>query len=179
MNSVEPGLVLELHVTASRDALAALDGGELDAAIVLRHDSPRRSGEVLLREVFAWMAMPDFVDQPGEMLRLATQADSCEVRGMAVAALDLAGIPWTEVFIGGGIAAIGAAVSAGLAVAALGRRIAPAGTIDVGPRFDLPPLPMRDVVMYATVSDCQSRASLRTLAAIMRSTGPSFSAPDR
>eukprot|EP01035_Chromulina_nebulosa_P015202 gene15202-20144_t len=57
---------------------------------------------------------------------------------MAITALDAAGIPWQEVFVGGGIATIGAAISAGLAIAALVPRVAPAGCIDLGPRLGLP-----------------------------------------
>ncbi len=165
MNASDPGLLLEMRVDASRDVLAALDAGELDAAIVLRHDSKRRGGEALFTDAFGWMAAPDFVHRPGEPLRLATQSDSCSVRAMALAALDKAGISWTEVFIGGGIATIGAAVSAGLAVAALARRVAPPGTVDVGPRLGVPSLPSRDVMLYATAFDPPARRALRLLAA--------------
>ena len=89
---------------------------------------------------------------------------------MAIAALDASAIPWTEVFVGGGVAAIGAAISAGLAVAALGRRVAPPGTVDVGQRFGLPKLPARDVMLHARLSDPQARRSLNTLCAAIRST---------
>jgi len=129
---------MELHIDASRAVLEAFDAGALDAAIVLGHDAHRRDGDRLLEEPFGWMAAPDFHRQPGEPLRLATQAEPCSVRTMAIGVLDAAGVPWTEVFVGGGIAAIGAAVSAGLAVAALARRVAPSGTIDVGRRLGLP-----------------------------------------
>ncbi|UPK32572.1 hypothetical protein IVB18_30455 [Bradyrhizobium sp. 186] len=91
---------------------------------------------------------------------------------MAVDALNKAGIAWTEVFVGGGVATIGAAISAGLAVAALGRRVAPAGTIDVGTQLGLPPLPSRDVVMHTSPLDQQTKHSLRTLAAAIRATRP-------
>src|SRR5215813_2058325 len=37
MNASDPGLTIEMHVDASRDVLAALDAGALDAGIVLRH----------------------------------------------------------------------------------------------------------------------------------------------
>ena len=87
--------------------------GALDAAIVLRNDNWRRDGEVIIEEKFGWMGVPDFEYRPGEKLRLATQTEPCSVRGMALAALDTAGIPWTEVFIGGGVTTIGAAISAG------------------------------------------------------------------
>src|ERR1700744_347219 len=134
VNSIDPSLVVELHIDASRDVLKAFDEGALDAAIVLRHDAKRRDGEVLFSENFGWMAAPDFSHRPGEALRLATQAEPCSVRAMAVGALDAAGIAWTEVFVGGGLATIGAAVSAGVAIAALARRVAPPDTIDLGSR---------------------------------------------
>src|ERR1700677_1809646 len=172
INGNDPGLVIELHIDASRAVLEAFDGGTLDAAIVLGPDAHRRDGETLFVEPFGWMAAPDFHRQPGEPLRLATQAEPCSVRAMAVGVLDAADIPWTEVFVGGGVAAIGAAVSAGLAVAALARRVAPSGTIDVGRRLGLPPLPSRDVMLYARPSDARTRGTLRTLGAAFASTAP-------
>jgi hypothetical protein len=119
------------------------------------------------------MAAPDFVHHAGEPLRLAAQAAPCSVRSMAIDALNAAGIAWTEVFVGGGVATTGAAVSAGLAVAALGRRVAPLGTIDAGARFDLPLLPTRDVVLHANARDRQAKNSLKVLAATIRATATS------
>jgi DNA-binding transcriptional LysR family regulator len=169
-SAAEPGLVLEMRVSTSREVIEEFDRGVIDAAIVLRHDNRRKGGEIVLEEQFAWMAAPDFDHHGGEPLRLAAQAAPCSVRSMALDALNAAGLPWTEVFVGGGIATTGAAVAAGLAVAALGRRVAPPGTIDVGPRFGLPPLPTRDVVLHANARDRQARNSLKTLAAAIRAT---------
>ena len=168
MLAAEPDLTLEVRIATSREALAELDDGRVDAAVVLGHDSRRLDGEVILEEAFGWMAMPDFEHRPGEPLRLATQADHCSVRGMAIDMLDAAGIGWTEVFVGGGIATIGAAVSAGLAIAALGRRVAPAGAVDRGPELGLPPLPSRPVVLHAGLSDDRAKRALRSLAAAIR-----------
>ena len=165
MNTTDPGLVIQLHVDTSRSVLSAFDDGKLDAAIVLRHDAKRRDGDVLFKEAFGWMAAPDFHHRPGEPLRLATQAAPCSVRAMAVEVLDAAGIAWTEAFVGGGLSTIGAALSAGLAVAALARRVAPADTVDLGPRLGLPPLPSRDVVLHSRLSDARTRQALRTLGA--------------
>jgi DNA-binding transcriptional LysR family regulator len=180
MNSAEPKSVVELRVSDSRDVLDDFDRGLLDAAIVLQHDDRRLDrgrnhssvpdGEIILEEKFGWMAAPDFEHRAGEKLRLAAQAEPCSVRSMAIKALDQAGIPWTEVFVGGGIATIGAAVSAGLAVAALGRRVAPLGTIDVGPQLELPPLPSRNVMLHSRLTDPQPRRTLMTLCAAIRST---------
>lgn len=170
VGNAEPGLILELRIATSREVLADFEQGGIDAAIVLRHDNRRRDGETILREAFAWMAAPDFTHRRGEPLRVATQAAPCSVRSMAVEALRAARIAWTEVFVGGGITTIGAAVSAGLAVAALGRRVAPTDTIDVGARFGLPPLPSRDVVLHSNLSDRPSRDTLKLLAATIRAT---------
>jgi DNA-binding transcriptional LysR family regulator len=170
MNATDPGLVIGLHIDASRSVLEAFDAGELDAAIALRHDTKRRDGEVLFEEQFGWMGAPDFNRTAGEPLRLATQAEPCSVRAMAVGALDAAGIAWTEVFVGGGVATIGAAISAGLAVAALARRVAPSDTIDLGPRLGLPALPSREVILYSKPSDARARRALRTLGAAFAAT---------
>lgn len=171
LGSVEPNLVLEVRVANSAELLTAFDAGALDAAVVLGRDTRRQDGTLLLQESFGWMAAPDFRPRAGERLRLATQAEPCSVRSMALAALDGAGIAWTEVFVGGGVATIGAAVSAGLAVAALGRRVAPAGTVDIGPELGLPALPQREVVLHAAATDPQARTALRALGAAIHSTG--------
>jgi DNA-binding transcriptional LysR family regulator len=170
MSNAEPSVVLEMRISTSREVLDELEHGVIDAAIVLSHDNRRRDGETILEETFGWMAAPDFEHHPGEPLRLATQAEPCSVRSMAIDALSAAGIAWTEVFVGGGIATTGAAVSAGLAVAALGRRVAPPGTIDVGARLGLPSLPSRDVVLHANVTDKPTKSALKTLAATIRAT---------
>ncbi|NVO15809.1 MAG: LysR family transcriptional regulator [Rhodoplanes sp.] len=170
LGETAPGVVLEMRVDSSLDLLAELDRGALDAAVVLQHDDGRRGGELLLTDSFGWIGAPDFVRRDGEPLRLAAQAEPCSVRIMAIKALAAAGIPWTEVFVGGGVATIGAAVAAGLAVAALARRVAPPGTIDLGPALGLPPLPRRDVVLHAAVTDRAGRDALRGLAAAFRAT---------
>lgn len=166
----EPSLLLEMHVGSSRDLLESFDAGALDAVVVIGHDGGRRGGEVLLSEAFGWMAARDFAHRPGDPLPLAAHSQSCAMRGMGIAALDAAKIPWTEVFVGGGVGTIAAAVSAGLAIAVLGRRVAPPGSVDVGPELGLPALPSRDLVLYASLADPAARQSLRTIAAAIRST---------
>jgi DNA-binding transcriptional LysR family regulator len=165
-----PGLVMEMRVASSQQIFDEFDGGAIDAAVVLRRDNWRRPGEVILKEEFGWIGAPDFEYPAGGKLRLATQAEPCSVRSMAVSALDAAGIPWTEVFVGGGVATVGAAVTAGLGVAALGRRVAPPGTTDIGPKLGLPRLPSRDVMLYSNAGDQQARGFLRGLTTAIRST---------
>jgi hypothetical protein len=65
--------------------------------------------------------------------------------------------------------AIGAAVSAGLAVAPMAFTVAPVGTLDVGDQYGLPRLPDSDVILHSTVTDPVSREALKILAAAFRS----------
>lgn len=168
VNETDPSLVIELRIETSRALLSAYDAGDLDAAIVLRVDRRRGDGEVPMEESFGWMGVPDFRHAPGEPLRLAAQSAPCTVRSAAIEALDRAGIPWTEAFVGGGVATIGAAISAGLAVGALVRRVAPAGTIDLGPRLGLPTLQDAETMLHSNPTDAGARGALRTLGAAFR-----------
>ncbi|AZD35038.1 Transcriptional regulator, LysR family [Pseudomonas chlororaphis subsp. aurantiaca] len=167
----DPLLIIEVRIASSRDLTAAFDREELDAVIV-RNEGARQDGEVLVVERFGWFAAPAWQQAPGTPLRLATMAAPCGVRHIAVRVLDDAGIPWTEVFIGGGVMAVCAAVSAGLGVAALAHRVAPAGAIEVGERLGLPLLPVSEIVLLARPTDARSEETLRALSAAFRGTLP-------
>ena len=121
-------------------------------------------------EPFAWMAAPAYAERAVPPLRLATQSAPCSVRAMAVKALDDAGIAWTETFIGGGVATLGAAIAAGLGVAALSRRVAPQGTVDVGPRLGLPALPAPQLAVFSRVAEGRAKTAIRSLTAAFRAT---------
>ncbi|PWY51626.1 MULTISPECIES: LysR family transcriptional regulator [Pseudomonas] len=167
----DPLLIIEVRIASSRDLTAAFDREELDAVIV-RNEGARQDGEVLVVERFGWFAAPAWQQVPGTPLRLATMAAPCGVRHIAVRVLDDAGIPWTEVFIGGGVMAVCAAVSAGLGVAALAHRVAPAGAAEVGERLGLPLLPVSEIVLLARPTDARSEETLRALSAAFRGTLP-------
>ncbi|CAI8812206.1 LysR family transcriptional regulator [Pseudomonas chlororaphis] len=167
----DPLLIIEVRIASSRDLTTAFDREELDAVIV-RNEGARQDGEVLVVERFGWFAAPAWQQAPGTPLRLATMAAPCGVRHIAVRVLDDAGIPWTEVFIGGGVMAVCAAVSAGLGVAALAHRVAPAGAVEVGERLGLPLLPVSEIVLLARPTDARSEETLRALSAAFRGTLP-------
>ena len=169
MNEHDPSLVIELRVAGSRDVDQAYAAGALDAALVLQAREEKHNGEVLFAESFGWIAAADWQHRPGQPLPLATQGEQCSIRMAAVRVLDRAGIPWTEVFIGKGAAVVGSAAAAGLAVAVLPRRAAPAGTVDVGAALSLPPLPTHEAVLYTALKDQRSRTALRTLVAAFKS----------
>lgn len=163
----DAGLHLDVRIGFSSTILDAFDAGEIDAAVV-RREKGRRGGETLVEDTFGWFAAPAFRHRPGEKLRLAMLAPPCGVRALSTRLLDKAGVPWTEAFTGGGVTAIAAAVAAGLAVAPLAGRVAPPGTIDIGPMLGLPALGRSTVVLHTRVGDPRARAALRALAATFR-----------
>ena len=163
-------VLIEMRVGTSRELFEAFERANLDAVIVLRHDNRRNDGEVLMNEVFAWLGTPDFVYRSDLPLPVALQAEPCSVRRMAIDTLSSANVAWSEAFVGGGVMTTGAAAAAGLAVAVLAKRVAPAGTIDVGPRLGLPSLPSRELVLHASVTDAPAREALRKLVDALRST---------
>lgn len=168
VSGFDPTLRLDVRIGLSGDLLDAFEAGKLDAVIV-RRERHRRGGETLLEDTFGWFAVPGYRQKPSEPLRLAMLAAPCGVRAHAIRTLDKAKVDWVEAFTGGGVTAIAAAITAGLAIAPLARRIAPPGAIDIGPSFDLPPLGRSSVVLHSRVSDRTARAALRTLAAAFRS----------
>jgi DNA-binding transcriptional LysR family regulator len=159
--------MLEVGIGFSRQLLDDFDKGEFDGVIV-RQERSHRGGEPLAHDDYAWIAAPSFRRRGDQPLPLANLAPPCGVRALAIRALDSARIPWSETFVGGGVAAVAAAASAGLAIAVLARRIAPAGCIDVGEKFGLPRLPRTKVMLYSRVSDARGKAAFRVLAAVFR-----------
>ena len=114
-----------------------------------------------------WFAAPQWSPTPDEPLRVASLFAPCGVRANALKALDEAGIPWTEVFVGGGIGTVGAAVMAGLAVAPLTRRGWPPRAVDVESRFGLPPLAPIEIAAYTRVRDASLKEAIRIFGAAL------------
>ncbi|MFG1298194.1 LysR substrate-binding domain-containing protein [Xanthobacter sp. V3C-3] len=167
MNAQDPQLLIEIRIGSSGNLLQAFDRRELDTVIVRLH-AGRDDGECLAEERFGWFAAPSWQHRAGEPLPLATMAEPCGVRALAGRMLDAAGVAWTEVFVGGGVTAVAAAVMAGLGVAALSPRMVPFGAMDVGRRLGLPELPRLPVLLHTRVTDDRPREALAALAAAYR-----------
>lgn len=167
LNTLDPTLSLEVSIGFSHVLLDTFDKGKLDA-VIARREGSRRDGEVLADDEFGWFASPDFAWRKGQPLRLASLAAPCGVRAIAIRALDGARIQWSENFVGGGVTAVAAAVSAGIGVAALARRIAPLGSIDIGPALKLPRLPRSKVVLFSRITAPRGKTALSTLAAAFK-----------
>ncbi|AMO23340.1 LysR family transcriptional regulator [Ramlibacter solisilvae] len=167
MNAQDPQLLIEIRIGSSGELLQCFDRREFDTVIVRLH-AGRSDGELLAEERFGWFAAPAWQHRAGEPLPICTLAEPCGVRVMAGQLLDAARVPWTEIFVGGGVAAVAAAVMAGLGVAALAPRMLPFGAMDVGSRLGLPELPRLPVLLHSRVKDGRPRAALAALSAAFR-----------
>jgi DNA-binding transcriptional LysR family regulator len=167
MNAQDPQLLIEIRIGSSGDLLQSFDRRELDTVIVRLH-AGRSDGEIITEEKFGWFAGPGWQHRADEPLPVATLAEPCGVRVMSSRLLDEAGVPWTEIFVGGGVAAVAAAVMAGLGVAALSPRMLPFGALDVGARLGLPDLPRLPVLLHTRVGDGRPRDALAALSAAFR-----------
>jgi DNA-binding transcriptional LysR family regulator len=163
----DPRWLINLRIEASAALEEAFEQGRLDL-VVLRRLGPGRTGEVLRRDAFGWFASPGLVRREGEPLPVVNLMAECALRRHGAQALDEAGIAWREALIGGGMAAVLAAVQGGLGVSPLAARIAPIGAVDVGPAWGLPPLEPSDVVLRSNVSTPRGNAFARELAAAFR-----------
>jgi DNA-binding transcriptional LysR family regulator len=148
--------------------LQSFDRRELDTVIVRFH-AERSDGKAITEEQFGWFAAPNWQHRADEPLPVATMSEPCGVRALAGQLLDAARVPWTEIFVGGGVTAVAAAVMAGLGVAALAPRMLPFGAVDVGERLGLPELPRLPILLHTRVKDGPSRDALAALSAAFRS----------
>ncbi len=168
MNAQDPELLVEIRIGSSGDLLQSFDRRELDSVIV-RLNAGRGDGELVAEEKLGWFAAPGWHYRADEPLPLATLAEPCGVRALAASLLDTAQVPWREVFVGGGVAAVAAAVMAGLGVAALAPRMLPFGAMDIGSKLRLPELPRLPVLLHTRSKDARTQAALAALSAAFRS----------
>ncbi|AJP56374.1 LysR family transcriptional regulator [Pandoraea vervacti] len=168
MNAQDPELLIEVRIASSGDLLQSFDRRELDAVIVRLH-AGRGDGELLAEETLGWFAAPHWQHRADEPLPIATLAEPCGVRVLAGRLLDAAAVPWREVFVGGGVPSVAAAVTAGLGVAALAPRMLPFGAVDVGARLGLPEIPRLPVLLHTRVRDGRAYDALAALSAAFRS----------
>ncbi|MFS8050368.1 LysR family transcriptional regulator [Rhizobium sp. BR 314] len=168
MNAQDPQLLIEIRIGSSGDLLQSFDRREIDTVIVRQYFG-RSDGELLTEEQFGWFAAPNWQRRAGEPLPVATMAEPCGVRALAEQHLDAGGVPWTEVFVGGGVPAVVAAVMAGLGVAALAPRMLPFGAVDVGARLGLPDLPRLPILLHTRIRAGRPSDALAALAAAFRS----------
>ncbi len=170
INAQDPGLLIEVRVGSSAELLRAYDRRELDVALT-RFKGDHDDGEVIATERFHWFAAPHWQFRTGDPLPIATMPEPCGVRLLAGQLLDEADIPWSEVFVGGGVLAVSAAVQAGIGVAALAGRMVPLGVQDVGQRLGLPELPSLPIVLDERTTSSRGQDVVAILRSAFRAAG--------
>lgn len=164
LRSALPLLAPDVVVGLSSAMRAAYDRGEADAAIV-RQESGRRDGTALFEDPLAWAAAPSLDWDEREPVPLVALHGPCGVKTAATGALDAAGRPWRQAFLGGSVSALQAAVAAGLGIGTFGRRHLPEGCVAVD--HGLPPLPTGRVVLLSRLDE----PTRRILASAFRAAG--------
>lgn len=165
-------LLLEVRIGSSGELLQAYDRRELDA-VFSRFTLGREDGEVIAKEKFGWFAGPGWSPVSGDPLPIATMPDPCGVRSLASDILQETDFEWDEVFVGGGVAAVTAAVMSGLGIAALAGRMLPLGAVEVGDRLGLPALPNLPITLYSRAKDPRADAGINRLAAAFKNAAQS------
>lgn len=163
MNARDPELYMEIRIGSSANLLQQFDRRELDTVLV-RTDAGRNDGELLGKEKFGWFAASNWQHRADEPLPVATLAEPCDVRMMAGRLLQEADIAWREAFVGGGVAAVSAAVMANIGVAALAPRMLPLGAIEVSSQLGLPNLPSLPIMLHSNAKHERMRAAINELA---------------
>lgn len=158
-------------VGVSAELMEGFAAGRFDA-VVARDEGGGATGRSLFRDRLIWASAKDFHWDPAEPLPLISLAAPCGVRATAITALDVHEIPWREVFVGTGVAAVQAAVSAGLGVAALDRRNLPADGRAIGAGAGLPALPPSQMRLYHSKVRGEREIVAAIVAAFRDSGGP-------
>jgi DNA-binding transcriptional LysR family regulator len=164
--ALPPPATIDVRLDLSTRLREQFDAGEMDA-VVLRREGRGKGGEILGVDPLGWRAAEGLDLTADAPVPLATRGSACGVRAVAVRALERAGLPWHETFVGGSCAMLLAATRAGLGVAPMGR-LASGGAPDKGPALGLPPLPESQIVLLARTGSATLAAAVRALEAAVR-----------
>lgn len=134
-----PRIQLEVRSELTGQLLEALDRGNMDLALVVTDQATPR-GDALWSEPLVWVGMKEFSIHEQSQIPLALFPPTCTDRARSLQALDEFGLRWRMVFCSPSLAAIQAAVLAGLGIAVLtGSSVLPEMRI-LGPEEGFPPL---------------------------------------
>ncbi|MBP0614608.1 LysR family transcriptional regulator [Jiella sp. KSK16Y-1] len=163
--ALPPRTPLALRIGQSADIRALFDKGSIDIAIV-RREGQANEGEVLGEDPLVWRVPPVW-SAPQGPVPVVWLPPPCGVSAVAAKALDRAGLPFREAFVGGSCLALVTAVRAGLGIAPLGRLVG--GDLPEAPAaWGLPALPSSQIVMLARTPGPSQAAAARALVASVR-----------
>ncbi|QTR44807.1 LysR family transcriptional regulator [Thiothrix litoralis] len=134
------------------DLIQRYDSGDYDLILTLEREP--LAGKVMGTTAMVWIGKAGSEWPSFHPMRLAGYQGACEFRQAATHALDQAGIPWQVVYSTNSLAALMAAVRAGLAVTVRAHCAVSAGLVMLTPPPVVPELPTINVVLRnRTVSE--------------------------
>ncbi|PBB34586.1 MULTISPECIES: LysR substrate-binding domain-containing protein [unclassified Mesorhizobium] len=136
-----PRVRIELRVGRSLELGSALQAGQLDLAITMRH-APSPDEAFLISEPMLWLCSDKGLATRQDVVPLALLDPYCGFREAALNALDAAGRRYRIAAGSSSLAGLRSAVNAGIALTPRTRRLAHSGIVEASPDLDLPPLPM-------------------------------------
>lgn len=146
-NKTFPQVQIEVACDQGVKLLREVRDGNLDLALVTRHPE-EKDGELMRREPLHWITSADNSPHTSDPLPLALFPDGHVCRDIALRTLADTHRTWKVLFASGNIAAIRAAVSAGLAVAVAEESTVPAGARRLGTADGFPSLGPVDIVLH-------------------------------
>jgi DNA-binding transcriptional LysR family regulator len=134
--------LVQFEVTCDNacDLLPMLDDGELDL-VLATHPRDDVAGRIARYEPLHWVAAPDYVDDPDEILSLVLFPNGCVCREIALKALKNIDRNWRVAYSTRSIALIEQAVLSGSGVSVMEASTIPAGLRIVDGEAKFPPLP--------------------------------------
>lgn len=172
LSAATPAILWRVTVGGSESLRAALEAGALDLCVA--RGAVGDPEPPIIQDRLVWAARADLgyaSITPEAPLPLVSLAGSCHVRDYSEAALTEAGVPFVAAFIGEGVAAVQAAVAAGLGVGCLDKRNLPAGAVDVGRLLGLPDPPATTMVVLSRSRDRRLSAALAAVRDAFRAEG--------
>ncbi|WP_168393696.1 transcriptional regulator LrhA [Erwinia amylovora] len=117
VTSLYPKLAIDVRVKRNPFMMEMLNQGEVD--LVVTTSSPMDfTWQVLRTSPTLWYCAADYIFQPGEAIPLVLLDEPSPYRDLAIDHLNQAGIPWRISYVASTLAAVRAAVKAGLGVTA-------------------------------------------------------------
>jgi len=135
-----PRVRIELRVGRSQELGSALQAGQLDIAILMRH-APSPDEVALIAEPMLWLCSEKGLATRQEVVPLALLDPYCGFREAALSALDAAGRRYRIAAGSASLAGLRTAVNAGIALTPRTRRFAHSGIVEAPYELELPPLP--------------------------------------
>ncbi len=143
-----PRVQVEVSCEPSEQLVKRMQRQELDLAMTTSPTEGGKNTILLLRDPMVWVTSKEHLQHKETPLPLALFPDECYCRSWAVKALDEADIDYRIAYTSPSIMGLKAAVSAGLAVAAISRSIIPSGIRELSVEEGFPALPTASFLLH-------------------------------